>query len=311
MEFIKKHGRTILPFVGLVLVIAILWILAGARFVDAGNLNNILDQSYTIIILSVACTFLYSHGGFDLAVGGIYGLSMMISGLIILNSNLNIWIALPLCIVISVVCYLLMGVVTVKLQLPAFITSLCMQFICRGIVTTASNGNINLPAEFAAGDNAVLKAVVLVVMLAAAYIILHRTALGKRNRSIGENPVAARQSGINIDKVRLIAYLIVGIMVGIAGFFAMCSSRTVATLAGSGYEMDVIVAIVLGGMSLSGGMQSSVRAPIIGALIVVLLENGLVIIGVPSQYSDMVIGLVFLVVILFTYKRNKLGLLPR
>ncbi len=100
-------------------------------------------------------------------------------------------------------------------------------------------------------------------------------------------------------------------MIGIAGFFAMSRTLTVATLAGSGYEMDVIVAIVLGGMSLNGGMKSSVRAPIIGALIVVILTNGLVIVGVNYKYSDMIIGIIFLIVILFAYKRNKLGLLPR
>ena len=311
MEFIKRHVRTILPFVGLAVVVIVLGIMSGGRLFDPANLNNILDQCYTIVILSVGCTFLYSHGGFDLAVGGIYGLSMMISGMIFLSTGMNVWLALPLCIVVSLVCYLLMGIVTVKLQLPAFITSLCMQFICRGIVTSISEGNINLPAEFSAGDNWVIKIVVLVVMLVAAYILLHRTAFGKNNRAVGENPVAARQSGINIDKVRLLAYVIVAIMVGVAGFFAMSSARTVATLAGSGFEMDVIVAIVLGGMSLNGGMESSVRAPIIGALIVVLLTNGLVIIGVPSKWSDFVIGIVFLIVILFNYKRNKLGFLPR
>ena len=311
MEYIKKNARTILPFIGLVGVIVILLIISGGRLFAPGNLSNILDQSYTVVLLSVGCAFLYSHGGFDLAVGGIYGLSMMVSGLIFLNGSMSIWVALPLCIVISLVCYLLMGVVTVKLQLPAFITSLCMQFICRGIVTTISKGNINLPGEFSAGDNWVIKIVVLVVLLAGAYLLLHRTAFGKNNRAIGENPVAARQSGINIDKVRLLAYVVVAVLVGVAGFFSMCSTRTVATLAGSGFEMDVIVAIVLGGMSLNGGMDSSVRAPIIGTLIVKLLENGLVIIGVSSTWSDFVIGAVFLVVILFNYKRNKLGFLPR
>ena len=311
MESIKRNAKAILPFVGLVAVIIILWIASGGRIFQAGNLNNILDQSYTVVLLSVGCTFLYAHGGFDLAVGGIYGLSMMVSGMIFLSGSMSIWIALPLCIVVSLVCYLVMGIVTVKLQLPAFITSLCMQFICRGIVTTISKGNINLPSEFSAGDNWVIKIIVLVVLLGAAYILLHRTAFGKNNRAIGENPVAARQSGINIDKVRLLAYVVAAVMVGVAGFFSMCSARTVATLAGSGFEMDVIVAIVLGGMSLNGGMDSSIRAAIVGTLIVKLLENGLVIIGVSSTWSNFVIGVVFLIVILFNYKRNKLGFLPR
>lgn len=276
-----------------------------------GNLNNILDQSYTIVILSIGCSFLYAHGGFDLAVGGIFGLSMMSSGMLLLKAGFSAWLVLPLCIIVSIVCYMIMGVVTVKLNLPAFITSLCMQFITRGIVTTISNGNISLPREIKAADNWVIKVIVLVVIIVVSYLLMTKTPLGKRNRAIGENAVAARQSGIEIDKTRLLAYLICAILVGIAAFFTMASTRMVATLDGSGYEMDVIIAIVLGGMSLNGGMRSSVRAPIIGAVIVVLLVNGLVIIGVPSKWSDFVVGIVFLIVILFTYKTNRKGLLAR
>jgi len=311
MTFVKKHLRTILPFVGLAVVIIVLGILSGGRLFATANLANILDQCYTICILSVGCAFLYAHGGFDLTVGGIYGLSMMISGLIFLSSGMSPWLILPICIAVSLICYLIVGVVTIKLKLPAFITTLCMQFICRGIVTTISDGNINLPAEVATADNWVIKIIVLVVLLVACFLLMHKTPFGRKNCAIGENSIAARQSGINIDKVRILAYVIVAVMVGVAGFFSISSTRTVATLAGSGYEMDVIVAIVLGGMSLNGGMRSSVRAPIIGTLIVVLLTNGLVIIGVPSTWSDFVIGIVFLFVILFTYKRDKRGLLPR
>ncbi len=311
MQFIKRNMRNILPFVGLILVVVILAIISGGRIFIKGNLNNILDQSYTIVILSIGCSFLYAHGGFDLAVGGIFGLSMMSSGMLLLNLGFSPWLVLPLCIIISLVCYMIMGLVTVKLSLPAFITSLCMQFITRGIVTTVSNGNISLPKEIKAADNWVIKIVVLVVIIVVSYLLMSKTPLGKRNRAIGENPVAARQSGIEIDKTRLIAYVICAILVGIAAFFTMASTRMVATLDGSGYEMDVIIAIVLGGMSLNGGMHSSVRAPIIGAVIVVLLTNGLVIIGVPSKWSDFVVGIVFLIVILFTYKTNRKGLLAR
>lgn len=311
MQVIKRNLATILPFVGLLLVIGILAILSGGRIFIKGNLNNILDQSYTVVILSIGCSFLYAHGGFDLAVGGIFGLSMMSSGMLLLKVGFSPWLVLPLCIIISLVCYMIMGVVTVKLSLPAFITSLCMQFITRGIVTTVSNGNISLPREIKSADNWVIKIIVLVVIIVGSYLLMSKTPLGKRNRAIGENPVAARQSGIEIDKTRLIAYVICAVLVGVAAFFNMASTRMVATLDGSGYEMDVIIAIVLGGMSLNGGMRSSVRAPIIGSIIVVLLVNGLVIIGVPNTWSDFVVGIVFLVVILFTYKTNRKGLLAR
>lgn len=310
MEIIKRRITTILPFLGLIIIIAALGILSDGRIFNTGNMRNILDQCYTIVILSIACSFIYAHGGFDLAVGGVFGLSMMLSGLFILSYGGTI-VALPICIVVTIVCNLIVAVVTTKLKLPAFITSLCMQFLCRGAVTTISNGNINLPQELSKVNSWTLKIVVLAVIIIGAYLLMHHTPFGRHNNAIGENPVAARQSGINVDRTRVIAYLIAAVLIGIAAFFAMSRTLTVATLAGAGYEMDVIVAIVLGGMSLNGGMKSSVRAPIIGALIVVILTNGLVIIGVDYKLSDLVIGVIFLVVILFNYKRNKLGLLPR
>lgn len=310
MQIVKKRISVVLPFLGLILVIAALGILSGGDVFKAANIRNILDQCYTIVILSVACSFIYAHGGFDLAVGGVFGLSMMLSGLFILSYGGTI-IALPICIAVTLVCNLIVAVVTTKLKLPAFITSLCMQFLCRGAVTTISNGNINLPSELSAVNSWGTKVVVLVVLVAGAYILMHHTPFGRHNSAIGENPTAARQSGINVDRTRVIAYVIAAVLIGVAAFFAMSRTLTVATLAGSGYEMDVIVAIVLGGMSLNGGTKSSVRSPIVGALLVVILTNGLVIIGVNYKLSDLLIGVIFLIVIMFSYKRNKLGLLPR
>ena len=119
----------------------------------------------------------------------------------------------------------------------------------------------------------------MLILLVASYILMHHMVFG-RNAAIGENPTAARQSGIHISRVQIMAYLFAALLIGIAAFFAMARTRTVATLAGAGYELDVIVAIVLGGMALGGGMKSSVKAPIIGALIVVILSNGLVLTGI-------------------------------
>lgn len=310
MQIIKQKLSFIIPFIGLILVVLTIGIVSRGVLFDSANLSNILDQCYTIVILSVACSFIYAHGGFDLAVGGVFGLSMMMSGMFLLNYG-GLWIALPLCIGVALVCNLVVGLVTTKLRIPAFITSLCVQFLCRGAVTMISNGNLNLPKNLTAANGWVLKIIVLVVLLAAAYVLMHHTAFGRNNAAIGENPTAARQSGINTDKTRMIAYVVSAVLIGTAAFFAMCRTGTVATLAGAGYELDVIVAIVLGGMSLNGGIKSSVKAPIIGALIVVVLSNGLVLVGVNYRLIDLVIGIIFLTVILTTYKQVKNGLLPR
>lgn len=314
MSVFKRRLSVIVPFLGLVLVVLVLGIASNGKLFELANFNRILDQCYTIVILSVGCSFIYAHGGFDLSVGAVYGLSQIVAGYVVIASG-GAWIALPICIAISLVCGLVTGGITIKLALPAFISSLCMQFLCRGIITATTSNNLVLPKGMSSSSNLAnswgLKIVVLVIALVVAYILMHHTVFGRNNKSVGENPAAAQQSGINVGKTRLIAYLINGVFVGIAAFFAMCRTGTVAILAGNGYELDVIVAIVLGGMSLNGGINSSVRAPIIGALITTILANGLVMIGVSYIYIDALSGIIFLAVIAVSYKRIKNGLLAR
>ncbi|MDO4572442.1 MAG: ABC transporter permease [Clostridia bacterium] len=310
MKLKKNRWSAVVPFLGLFLVLAALGAATGGQLFQATNFSRILDQCYTIVILAVGCSFIYAHGGFDLAVGAVYGLSQMIAGLYVLRFG-GVWMALALCVAMSLLCYAIMGVVTIRLNLPAFISSLCMQFLCRGIITATVSENLVLPSALAAADSWMVKLAVLAVLLLSACILMTYTVFGRNNKAIGENPVAARQSGINNSRTRLLAYLYCALLVGIAAFFAMCRTRTVATLAGSGYEMDVIFAIVLGGMSLNGGIFSSVRAPIIGALIITVLANGLVMIGVPYTYIDGISGAMFLIVVALTYKRSRNGLMPR
>lgn len=314
MEKLKKNLSLVIPFLGLVLVLLVLGVATGGKLFEAANLSRIIDQCYTIVILSVGCSFIYAHGGFDLSVGAVYGLTQVVAGYIMIATG-NIWLALPICVGLSLVCGMVTGGVTVKLALPAFISSLCMQFLCRGIITATTKNNLVLPAGVSSAanlaNNWLFKAAVLVVLLVIAYLLMHHTVFGRNNRFVGENPAAAQQSGINVMRTRLIAYFINAVFVGIASFFAMCRTGTVAILAGNGYELDVIVAIVLGGMSLNGGINSSVRAPILGALITTVLANGLVMLGVDYIYIDAVSGIIFLVVIAVSYKRIKNGLLAR
>ena len=107
------------------------------------------------------------------------------------------------------------------------------------------------------------------------------------------------------------AYLISAVTLGIAAYFNLMHSGTVTSNAGLGLEMDVIIALVLGGLSLSGGYSSSVRCAVIGSLIIVTISNGLSIIGLSPNYIGIIKGIVFLIVVIFTYKHNKSSLLPR
>jgi len=311
MVSFKQKLKVIYPYFGLVFVILFFLITTGGKIVGPDNLQTLLNQSYTLILLTAGMTFVYSHGGIDLSVGSVYALAQMAAGLVVMSTDAPV-LALPASIITAMICSFITGIITVKLRVPAFVASLCMQFLGRGVVSTVvSKNKIVVPQELIALDNWTLKAVVLVVVVIICYILFEYTAIGKYNKAIGENITAVEQSGIKTDNYRVYAYLIGGFTMGLAAFFGLCRSGSMTTQTGLGMELNVIIALVLGGLSLGGGSKSSLRCGIIGSIITVILANGLVIMGVVYTYVNAVNGFIFLIVVYLTYMRNKRGLLPR
>jgi len=140
--------------------------------------------------------------------------------------------------------------------------------------------------------------------------LFYFTKFGKNARAIGANPIAAEQSGINLLKYKVICYVIFGITVVIASMFKMGYTGAASDSTGTGFEMDVMVALILGGMPLSGGMRSKVSCAIVGSFTYSILAIGLPLIGVPTNTTFFVKALVFIAVVLITC-RKKDGVLPR
>lgn len=305
----KSKLNIFLPFVGFAVVLILFIAITGGRFVSGSNLNNIINQSYTVMLVAAGATLIYAHGGMDFSVGSVLALSEMCAALAYEGTGMA-WLMLPTAIVTALVCGFITGIITVKLNVPPFISSLCMQFTCRGIlnliVNTRSIGVTELPDPTWVQRLPVLAAAIVII-----WLILNYTKIGKANKAIGENILSAKVSGINVDSHRMYAYLISAVTLGIAAYFNLMHSGTVTSNAGLGLEMDVIIALVLGGLSLSGGYSSSVRCAVIGSLIIVTISNGLSIIGLSPNYIGIIKGIVFLIVVIFTYKHNKSSLLPR
>jgi len=309
MAKIKANLSALLPGAGLVVVFAVFSLLGGARFYGAKNLQLILNQSYTVMLVGLGVTLIYAHGGIDFSVGAVLALSEMVAAMAYKKAGVPA-ILIIVTVLAAVACSLITGVITVKLRIPPCISSLCMQFTCRGVVNTVlQNKTIGVTELAAPGWGP--KLAVLVVFALAVFILLTYTKVGKYNKAIGENIRAARSSGINVDFYRIVAYLVGGFAIGVAAYFDLLRNGVMSTNVGYGLEMNVITALVLGGLSLSGGYSATVRSAILGSLIIVIMTNGLMIVGVPTAYIGIVQGAIFLLVILFTYKRDKLGLLPR
>ncbi|MCD8217080.1 MAG: hypothetical protein LUD01_03375, partial [Clostridiales bacterium] len=136
------------------------------------------------------------------------------------------------------------------------------------------------------------------------------TKFGKHAKAIGANPTAARQSGVNLLRYKMICYIIMGICIVVASVFQMGYTGSASDATGTGFEMNVMVALILGGMPLSGGMKSRVSAAIVGAFTYSLLDVGLPLIGVPTNMTFLVKAIIFLIVVLITCRKHG-GTLPR
>ena len=303
--------HALLPFVGMLFVIALFAILTEGKLITAANLKRMMTQAYTVMLVGLGASFIYMHGGIDFSLGSVLALSEMCAALTFEATGWT-WSLLPICLIVSVGCGFLTGLAAVKLNVPPFIASLCMQLAGRGVLTAVLDSRMVSVTSLSVpgwGERLITLAVVII----ALFIICQYTKVGKYNKAIGENKVTVYTSGVNVQLYRLLAYLICGAAVGIAAYFDLRRVGVLAGNTGLGLEMEVLIALVLGGLSMSGGYISSIRCAIIGSITVVVLNNGMTILGVGSNYMGIIEGIVFLFVVLFTFKRDKgkNKLLPR
>lgn len=301
--------KSFLPFIGLIVLAVLFAFFTKGRVFSANNIEALMNQAFTVILVSLGVTLITAHGGMDFSVGAVLAISEMVAAIIFKMTGAPVLI-IVFCIITSVVCGFITGMITIRLNISPFIASLCMQFAVRGFVNAVLTGKAVGVTELSAPDWTV-KLPVLAVMVIVMYLILRYTLIGKYNKAIGENIQAAKMSGVNINRYRLYAYLISGVFLGVAAYFDLLRSGSISTMTGVNFELDVIIALVLGGLSLTGGYETSVRSAVIGGLVIVVMVNGLTAIGVKSNYIGMIEGMIFIMVVLSTYNRDRRGLLPR
>ena len=293
----KTHFKKFV-IVGVLLIILIILTILTPEFLTYNNLTNVLRQTSSVIIAGCAVTLLMISGNFDLSIGSIMAITGTMSAIFVTNG-----IPLPVAIIIAIllgsVIGLINGLLVVVLKVPSIIATLGTMYTSRGIAWVITEGNsihLGLGENFTflgrgfIGKIPVSIAITIIVFL-IFYFIQRKTILGKYSYAIGGNKRTALLSGINVYRIGIILYILVGTMAGFSG--CMMASRLGVGNAniGQGFEFDVIVAVVLGGTSLSGG-EGSIFGMVIGALIVGFIGNGLNLLGVHSFYQDVVKGIV-------------------
>ena len=286
----------------LILMFIVLSILSPA-FATKGNIINIFKQTAIngILATGMACAILV--GGFDLSVGSTVGLAGVIAALLA-QGQYPIIVPIAAAILTGLLAGLLNGVAIAYLKIPAFVVTLGTQSIIRGLAYLASGGRpvfgVTKAYEYIAGGKLFDTIPLLVIYyLAIALLIgfvLTKTVYGRRIYAVGGNDQAASVSGINVKFIKASAYVLCGLIAGVAGM--LLTSRTVSgsPITGEGYELDAIAACVIGGFSMDGG-SGKWYGMIIGALVLSVISNGLDILNVNSYYQLIIKGVIVILAV--------------
>jgi ribose transport system permease protein len=290
------------PLIGLALLVLV-FSFSSDYFFSVRNGLNILDQVTVLGILALGMTAVIVIGGIDLSVGSVLAFSMMMLGWLYQDVGLSLGLAIPLAIGTGVLAGLVSGLLISYARLPAFIATLTMMSVARGLANILTEGRqiVGYPEWFTALATVrhfgFLSATVGLFLLLAgcAWVYLRYRAGGRNLYAIGGSAEVARLSGIKVRKITLWVYALSG---GLAGIAAMAS-------AGLTLELDAIAAVVIGGASLSGGV-GSIGGTLVGVLIIGVLRNGLNLLGVSPFIQQVVIGVVIaLAVTLDTLRRRQ------
>jgi ribose/xylose/arabinose/galactoside ABC-type transport system permease subunit len=288
------------------------------KFLRPQSLTQLAKDTSFIAIMAVGMTFVIVAGQIDLSVGAIYALASVLGALTFAafgpggaHPDTSPWISVPLgigvCVASAVLCGLLNGGMTVALKVHPFIITLGTMAIFRGIAFVITTGQSvgGFPEAFRNlvrwefGQNlSVVPLVVMVLVTAMGGIYLSRLAAGRRVYAVGGNELASRFSGIRVERVKLSVFIFAGLTAGIAALLALGYYGSATSADGTGYELNVIAAAVVGGASLTGGKGSALGA-FLGALVIQMISTGLVILEINQNYSQIVIGAVVILAVVF------------
>lgn len=309
-ERIKSLAREMGPLIGLVLLFIVLAVLNN-DFIDPSNLKNLLRQVSINALIAFGMTFVILTGGIDLSVGSILALTSAVMANAI-ASGMSPEVSMVLAAVLGIGLGLVNGVIIAYGRLVPFIATLATMTIYRGTTLVFTDGNPISGFEtdsffHALGQGYLLgipvPAIVMLITFAILYLVLGKTPLGRHTYAVGGNEKGSFISGIKINKVKIFAYALSGLLCAVAGAILTSRLNSAQPTAGTGYELDAIAAVALGGTSMSGG-KGSVSGTLVGALIIATLNNGLNILNVSSFYQQVVKGIVILLAVLMDRKKS-------
>jgi ribose/xylose/arabinose/galactoside ABC-type transport system permease subunit len=315
--FVWKAIGRFAPLIFLVVLMLIFSILE-PNFLNPTNLFNVMRQISITGLIALGMTFVILTAGIDLSVGSMLAVSGMVAAAVAkgsLGNTLSLgeeeavgygpYAAMAAAIAIGTLCGFIQGYAITWLKVPPFVVTLGGLSVFRGLTLWFSNGGPISGFEsdyrwWGQGMVGPVPVPVLIFIAAAilCHIVLRHTRYGRHVYAVGGNPEAARLSGLAVDRVILSVYMIVGFFAGLAGFVLSARLNSSEAVAGIGYELTVIASVVIGGTSLFGG-AGSIAGTVVGATLIGVLVNGLVLNNVSSYIQSVVIGLIIITAVAF------------
>jgi ribose transport system permease protein len=301
--FFRRYA-TVLAFVALcaVFTFAVPWRDGSPVFLSQVNVLNVIRQVSVVGIMAVGMTFVILLGQIDLGVGSLLALTGMVAA-IMQRADLGLVPSILGSLTLGAVTGLLVGGLVTKGGIPSFVATLGVLAAFRGATLLISGQPVlGLKEDFrfiGAGEVLGLPfpIVLFAIVVAIGVIVLRRTRFGRYIYAVGGNETAARLSGINVEVIKISAFVISGICTAVSALILTARLNSGQPLAGQGYELDVIAAVVVGGTSLSGG-RGSVGGSVIGAMLIGVLSNGLTLLQVPPDWQPIVKGVIIVAAVL-------------
>lgn len=317
-SWLKTHVYDVAAYGGLAITVILFLIFSGDKLMY--NATTVLQTAAPYAIISLGAVFVYSMGFMDVSVGqqvGVYAILYILISNAMGGTFFGVLTAFGVVLVIALACGAFNGAVAVWLGLPSIVTSLFLMFFFTGaqllLMESTGNTSISIMAKIKPMDRNAYTLMLVAAILAVAVLVMYffkYTRLGKYTKAIGANETTAAQSGVNTTKWKVIAYMAFGVTVAIGSFAMLTRTGSAGKGTGTGFAMDVMICLILGGMPLSGGMKSKVSSALIGTFTYVLLSNDLTTMGVDLNMINFVKAVIFIIIVLITCRKHG-GVLPR
>lgn len=297
-----------------ILVVGAVFASMSDRFLTVGGLVSVLTISVELGVIAIAMTLLMTSGEFDLSVGSVFALTPVVMVIAMGTLVIPMPAAFALALLVAAAIGLLNGMITLRFQIPSFITTLGMLMFWRGIVLATTGGRpvthsgesalLSLLSGYVWG-NLRASTIWFIVLTLVMYFVLERTKYGNWVFATGGNRQGARQLGVPVGAVKLRNFVLTATFAGFAGVMQFGRLGSMSPVQGEGLELEAIAAAVIGGTSLFGG-KGSVLGAFFGAFLVGMIRSGLVLVGAPGYWYRSFVGLILIgAVILNTYATRR------